>query len=102
MITTATIMLKTERNIRQRLETRRRLEGTYEDKTDVDPLTGKGQQILFIPGNIRKATMLLNFSDNVHDDSRCAEAFSMITMTMKMVIDSSTRNGNRKWPTSRK
>ena len=41
MVTTATTMLKTERDIHHRLETRRRLEGTYEDKNDVDPATGK-------------------------------------------------------------
>ena len=83
MVTTATTMLKTERDIRHRLETRRRLEGTYEDKNDVDPATGKGRQKPFIPGNIRKATMPLNFSDNVQNDSRCAEAFSEITTTME-------------------
>ena len=65
MVTTATTMLKMERDIHHRLETRCRLEGTYEDKNDVDPTTGKGQQKPFIPGNIRKATMPLNFPDNV-------------------------------------
>jgi len=42
MVTTAATMITTERDIRHRLETRRRLEGTYEDKNDVDPATGKG------------------------------------------------------------
>ena len=50
----ADTMLKTERKTRQRLETRSRLDGTYDDPDDVDPSTGKGKTKLFIPNNIRK------------------------------------------------
>ena len=63
----ADTMLKTERKTRQRLETRSRLDGTYDDPDDVDPSTGKGKTKLFIPNNIRKQQMPLNCAEKIHE-----------------------------------
>lgn len=75
-------MLKMVREIRSRTETCARFTGTYIDKHDVDPATGKGKEKSFIPSSLRRA-MPLNFSKLVKNDSRCATALSAITTTME-------------------
>ena len=83
MAVIANTMLTTERKTRQRLESRVRLDGTYDDPDDVDPTTGKARSKLFIPNNIRKQTMPLNCSDSIMKDSRCPVMRSAITITLQ-------------------
>ena len=82
MVNITKTMLECERKLRERIETRRRFEGSYVDPNDLDPSTGQGRTKKFIPSNIRKATMPLNCSDTVQKDNRCASASSAITTTL--------------------
>ena len=78
MVSKAKTMLDLDRKIRRRLETRARLDETFVDRNDIDPMTGKGKLKKFIPKKVREMKMPLTHTKNVANDGRCASAYSAI------------------------
>lgn len=81
MASSCKAMLDLECEIRRRIDSRARMNGTYEDQHDLDD-QGKGKTKSFVPNSLRDK-MPLNSSKQIKNDSRCgAEAQREITIAM--------------------
>jgi len=81
MASSCKVMLDLECEIRRRIDSRARMNGTYEDKNDLDE-GERPRKKSFIPNSLR-VKMPLNSSQQIQNDSRCGDAMSEVTTALE-------------------